>query len=336
MPPLVESMAYQAEELPWHGLGKPVDPTISVEEMAVQAELDWPVEVVPLTYTDLDGRPKRFQRKFALVRQRDGERQELDIVGKRYVPVQNDEVLEFFREYVEAGEAVLETAGSLDEGRMVWALARLERTFKLAGKDEVHGYVLIANPHQYGRGVIIKLTTIRVVCWNTLNMALTTEGQSLKLWHNKPFDEVVRQEAKRRLGIARERFDAFQAVARSLAKLRLTEDVAEATLSQILGQSQPDFEDTGLTPTGTRIMALWQGEGRGALLASSAGTGWGLLNAVTQYVDHDYGRNSDNRLRHSWFGGGDVMKRRTTESLLQLVGMVDAVKAGGVVPNKLP
>ena len=66
-----------------------------------------------------------------------------------------------------------------------------------------------------------------------------------------------------------------------------------------------------------RVKELYLGAGIGAQLESAAGTGWGLLNAVTQFVDHEYGRTQDNRLRNSWFGGGEVVKRRTRQALLK-------------------
>lgn len=323
----VETMAYNERETPWHGLGNPVGDLISVDEMVHAAGLDWPVDTAPVDYrVTIDGTRSwnRVPKQHVLYRGDTGEA--LDIVGNRYTPTQNHEVLEFFREYVEAGEATLETAGSLDHGKYVWGLARLHRSFNLGNgeKDEVLAYVLLMNPHQYGKGMILKMTDVRVVCWNTATRALKDGNPDIRLWHNRKFDERAREEAKRRLGIARDQFDAAEKEARVMASTGLTERQVIRVLTGVF-DPKADPEKTGpedLNPRPRRIFDLFNGEGMGSRLSTAEGTAWGLYNAVTEYVDHEMGRGDrEARLMVSWLGRGERFKRKAKESLLVEAGL---------------
>lgn len=315
-----DGMAYKkvtAADVPWHGLGNPVHAGVSVERMAIEAKLEWGVGLAPVLFQRA-GKVWKDNRHNVMFRDDIG--MVLDIVGPSYIPVQNIEVLEFFREYVEAGEMELETAGSLQNGKMVWALAKMNQNFFVGDEgtnDRVDGYVLLSNPHQYGKGMTVKFTPIRVVCMNTLTMALHGGG-GLKLWHNRKFDLEAQREAKIRLGIARERLDAFKEDAETLAQMVLDEVVAINLLNEIFKTDNVDKPLEEQTPTVQRVFNLYNGSGYGSGMATAQSTGWGLLNAVTQYYDHEYGKNADNRLMHAWMGNGEAKKRSAMEALLEL------------------
>lgn len=324
----IESLAYNvAEGTPWHGLGNPVEDGATVEQMLKAGGLDWEVLTAPVRYylpgSNIDGvkvAPKQMtdDQHFVLFRADTGA--VLDIVGRGYVPTQNAEILEFFREYVEAGDMRLDTVGALDGGRRVWAQAIMDRAFELPGGDVVEGRVLLANPHIYGKGMVAKFCATRVVCQNTWTQALS-EGSAgeVKLWHNRAFDEATRQEAKRRLGIARERMDAFEEVANRLTELSLDPDVVARLAARVFGVDE-DRPLEKQTPTVKRIVALWEGEGMGADLPSAKGTAWGAFSAFTQYQDWEYGRSQDRRMQVAWFGRGELIKRRALEELSALLG----------------
>lgn len=311
----VETMAY-ANQVPWHGLGTQVEEGISAEDMVKSAKLGWKVALRDLYFrTGRNEKEYGVPRRHALIRT---DRNEvLDIVGNRWNPVQNIDVVRFFQEYVSAGDAHIETAGSLDGGKLVWALAKLNASFKLPGNDVSEGYVLLANPHQYGKSLIAKLTAVRVVCNNTLTMALRG-GTEVRLSHNRVFDAAAQQAAKTQLGIAREKFDAMAQVARRLARMTLTSDDVTRISSELLRADNPLATLEEQPRTVRRIVSLYDGEGQGSQLKSAKGTAWGLLNAVTEYVDHEYGHNPNNRLSHAWFGRGEALKRRASETLLAL------------------
>lgn len=315
-----DGMAYVKRtqaDVPWHGLGNPVHSGVSVDRMAIEAKLEWNVGLAPVLF-QRDGKMWRDNKHNVMYRDDIG--MVLDIVGPNYIPVQNHEVLEFFREYVESGDMELETAGSLQNGKVIWALAKMNQNFMLdldGSEDVVEGYVLLSNPHQYGKGMTVKFTSVRVVCMNTLTMALHGGG-GLKLWHNRQFDAEAQREAKLRLGIAREKLDAFRDDAETMVQMVLDEAVAVNLLNEIFGTDNVDKPVEEQTPTVQRVFELYSGQGFGSNLATAKSTGWGLLNAVTQYYDHEYGRSADNRLNYVWMGNGESKKRKAMETILEL------------------
>ena len=318
MPAAVESMAYVGE-VPWHGLGNDVEEGSTPEQMRIAAGLDWDVGLQPLKYTvTVDGkRRERTVKEKALIRMDTLEK--LSLVGPRYVPFQNHEILGFFREYVAAGDMSIETAGSLNGGRQIWALAKMNKSFQLGSNtqpDVNHGYVLLMNPHEYGKSMIAKFTMVRAVCWNTIMAALRGEGDSVKLWHiGDGFTEEVQQEAKSRLGIARERMDAMEENANKLTLIEITPEKAIAMATKYFGG------DTGApNKPAQRVIDLFNGQGRGSLLPSARGTAWGFLNAASEFTDHFYGRDRASRIHRAWVGSGDVLKRRVMAELLVVEG----------------
>lgn len=304
----VETMAW-TNEVPWHGLGTQVASTLTTDEMLKASGLDWKVDKVEMITKDESGDVPNF---YAL--RRDTDRKIFDVCGSEYTPVQNDEAFEFFREFVEAGKATMETAGSLKGGKMVWALANLGKSFKLAGKDEVKSYLLLANPHQQGKASIFKYTNVRVVCNNTLTSALNTEAQSaIRRAHRGVFDEKAREAAKKALGIAREQHDEFAEFALKLSKTKMDplaqaqliarawgeDEVAELTTLELIR------EEAGKAVTFT-LAALTNAPGQS--LPSAKGTAWGALNAITYTTDHLIRKSNDSRVFNAWFGKSEKVK----------------------------
>lgn len=313
---LPETIAFAMEQRPWHGLGQQVEVGISPEEMAIAAGLDWQVKLAKVSYNfknpDTGHSTRRLLNDKVLYRTDTGDK--LTIVGPKYVPFQNDEILGFFQEYVAAGDMNIETAGSFSNGKIIWALAKMigaDFTVGPGNADQNLGYVLLVNPHIYGKAMIAKYTNISVVCWNTLQAALHGAGDGLKLWHTKEFDEDLQREAKERLGIAKERREALEANIEQLMKLEVNHDQAvELSVKYFKGTiDQPS------RPANT-VVSLFEGEGKGSTLPSREGNGWGYLNAVTEWCDHHYGRTQDSRMVRSWLGNGAVTKQRVMNELL--------------------
>ena len=136
------SMAYVGE-VPWHGLGKRVPADLSPEQMLKAANLDWTVQKVPLFYNVESGPVMTNAR--ALVRSTD--QKLLTVVSEAWKPVQNIEAFEFFNDFVQAGDMEMHTAGSLRDGKMVWAMAQIKESFELFGGDKVDGYLLFRQHH---------------------------------------------------------------------------------------------------------------------------------------------------------------------------------------------
>ncbi len=321
MPHEISSMAFRGQ-VPWHGLGEQITGATTTQQMLEVAGLDWAVSTAPVKFrVQRDGKNRQGTSQRHKVLIREDTLDVLDVVGPRYVPFQNAEVLEFFHEYVSAGEMKLETAGSLQGGRVIWGLAKMDEAFEvLVPEDRVEGHVLLMNPHQYGRSAVAMFTGIRVVCANTLTAALHGNGGKgqLKLWHTKEFNADMREEAKRRLGIAREQLEAYKADAELLASIQVSDTVAMREIARVMWgdpqQPEPEFQNRRTN----RVFDLYKVNGQGSQLESARGTAWGVFNAVTEYMDHHYGRTTDNRLMHSWLGGGAKVKSTVTKNLLAL------------------
>lgn len=307
----VETMAY-TNETPWHGLGYKVDKAQTVDQMMKVAKINWKVNKVPLFLEDGSQVPD----KFALTRSSDN--RVLDISGKAYTPHQNRELFKFFDEYVKAGDAYMETAGSLRNGQMVWGLANLNASFKLKSKnnpnDEVKGYLLVMAPHIVGKASLAKLTTVRVVCNNTLDLALQdSTSPYFKLAHRTEMTDAVIQQAKEQMGIARESLMSFADTAKNLQKLKLDLPEMLDVLSDVFGKG----EITDLEDANRKIKSIIDCTQHAP--GAEYGTGWGLLNGVTYWADHVASRTADKRLANSWLGKTNKQKSKVLKKLMEMV-----------------
>jgi hypothetical protein len=202
-------MAY-AGQTPWHSLGTVVPSDLTPAQMCKAAGLDWEVRKHPL-YANIDGQRVDTQAE-ALVRSTDNK--VLSIVTESWNPVQNEEAFEFFNEFVQAGDMEMNTAGSLKQGKNVWALAKVKDSFEILGGDKVDSYLLFSNPHEYGRCIDIRFTPIRVVCNNTLTLSLAGKSDLMvRLNHRSKFDPNM---VKQTLGIAQTKMSTYKEMAEFL------------------------------------------------------------------------------------------------------------------------
>ena len=176
MPANVETM-FSVRETPWHGLGRIIMDAPASREALELAGLDWQVE----SRNIYSGTGAMIPGYRANVRSTDDA--VLGVVSDRYRIVQNEEAFQFTDDLL--GEGVTyETAGSLQGGKKVWMLARLPRKYLIAG-DQVVPYLVIFNSHDGSSGVKVAMTPIRVVCQNTLNLALNTAKRSWTARHTE-------------------------------------------------------------------------------------------------------------------------------------------------------
>src|SRR5262245_10850460 len=218
----VETMAYSGE-VPWHGMGNQVNKKMSPEQMAKAAGVAWTVSKRRVQYLGHDGK-SWHPNKTQFVLARDTDDQFLTTCSGIYKPFQNLETIDFFKKFTEAGHMEMETMGSLWNGRYVWALARINKDFKLPGRgdDEVRGFLLLASPHTVGKALLMQFTAIRVVCWNTFCAAIGADmkgdGTGFRVPHSQNFDDVAKTRAEEALGLSSKQMDEFQAAATLLAK----------------------------------------------------------------------------------------------------------------------
>lgn len=308
----VETMAY-ANEKPWHGLGVQVDKATSVKDMIKKAGLTWKVEREPLT--TVDGTP--VPDFFALKRSSDD--YILDVVGSRYKPSQIEDVFAFFHDFVREGKATMETAGSLDHGRYVWGLAKLNHDFTLPGKDKVMGYVLLACPFKQGKSLLMKSTSVRVVCWNTYSLSLRQEAGSseFRMNHRNEFDASMIKRASETLGLAHDHIDQFEKDAKTLRGIKMTPKDTIKVLAPIyapdidLQAILKDFNENA-TPKLKKLIDINE-----RAPGAQPDNAWGVFNAVTYYADHVASRTPDKRLTNAWVGKTATHKEKVLEALLE-------------------
>lgn len=281
-------MAYSGAE-PWHGLGNKLAPKQPLEVWKRAAGMDWTIEEAEVRFVAAGNRNLGSIHAFPeqKVLYRSDTKAPLSVVSARYQVVQPEEILEFYRDLTEIGGFRLETAGVLRQGRKLWALARTGQSGMLKGKDEVNGYLLLATACDGTLATTAQFTSIRVVCNNTLQIALGNSAGAIKVSHRSQFDAAA---AKRQLGIAVSTWDAFMARTKALSERKVTDSAAEAFLRRVLTYSTanlPDRETVAVNERAIKVVGqLYVGRGKGADLPSASGTAWGLLNSISEYVDH--------------------------------------------------
>lgn len=209
----VESMFYTREK-PWHGLGIMVAEAPNSKDALRLAGLNWKVLQEPV-YTENEELIQGYKANV-----RDTDRKVLGVVTDRYKVIQNEEAFAFTDTLL--GEGVrYETAGSLQEGRRVWMLARLPREFIIGG-ERISPYMVFSNTHDGSGAVKTALTPIRVVCNNTLNLALRTAKRSWSMIHTGDISGKI-EEAKNTLLLADEYMTALGQEFEDLRKIKLSE-----------------------------------------------------------------------------------------------------------------
>jgi phage/plasmid-like protein (TIGR03299 family) len=304
----VETMAYSGE-VPWHGLGVRVESNLTPEEMMDAAGVNWEVSKVP-AYATVNSK-KIFVNHSALVRNTDSKI--LDVVGEDWNITQNSEAFDFFLDFIEKGHMEMHTAGSLREGRIVWALAKVkDSSFSLFGGDQVDAYMLFTNPHMYGKSIDIRFTPIRVVCNNTLSLSLSGKDDNfVKVSHASKFDA---EKVKDIMGIARTKLNTYEDIANFLGSKRYT----KINVAKYFGEIFPVIskKENAKKYSKSASLALTVLDTQpGSEYAS--GSWWSAVNAVTYCTDHLIGRNVDNRMTSAWFGINKGLKVKAFQKAVE-------------------
>lgn len=318
----VASMVYTGET-PWHSLGHDLShlpPEQRTPDVFLKASgCDWGVTTRPLYFEVVNefGLKKRHKvTSKALVR--DTDNKVLSVISKDWNPVQNAEAFDFFSNLCETGKMEMHTAGSLMGGRKVWALAKVNDQFelKVGGRvthDRVEGYLLLTNPHEYGKSIDARFTAIRVVCNNTHSLAMgKTAKASVAMNHRQPFDAEKMQEL---LGVAHLSMDKYREHAEFLAGKRYTLDKAEEYFAKVFPFANGEAEKQDKTSKMAKASLAIVETQPGADFAP--GTWWNAFNAVTFATDHLMGNDADKRLNAQWYGYNVNRKREAMNQALE-------------------
>lgn len=271
----VESMFY-VREVPWHGLGTRVIEAPDSKEALVAAGLDWRVIQEPI-YT---GTEEQIDGYRANVRETD--RKVLGVVTERYKVIQNEEAFAFTDALL--GEGVrYETAGSLQGGRKVWVLAHMPHEYIISG-ERISPYLLFSNTHDGSGAVKVALTPIRVVCNNTLNLALSTAKRCWSTIHTGDIQNKM-QEAKNTLLLAETYMDSLGKEFENLRMKKLNDKQIMEYIEILL-----PIED-GSTPQQIRNMRRLQEDMKARYFDAPDLKGVGknayrFINAVSDFATH--------------------------------------------------
>lgn len=311
-------------EVPWHGLGVRVPNDLTPEQMMKAAGLDYTVSK-KRAFIDMEGERVPLENSQALVRDDTGEI--LTTVTDGWIPHQHRDVFSFFREFVLSGEMEMHTAGALRAGKsgiMAWMLAKMDDSFTLFEGDQVDSYLLFTNPHVYGKAITVMFTPIRVVCSNTLTMALAgLDSPAVRFTHRSEFDPKI---VKKVLGLASKENDHYRWAAEKLAAVKVTRENMIEYFNSLF--PAPDSKNMSLPAETCLDLVAAQ---PGAQYAE--GTLWPAFNAVTHFVDFKYGKPKkesndndphevDRRLHASWYGHNQRLKMK---ALGRAISMADSL-----------
>lgn len=309
----------------WHRMGQEMTPGMTIEAWAKAAGLEWTAIKVP-AIASLEGaqfdhinpadRFRRVTGQNFVVRNDNGH--PLGYVSDRYQPVQPSEVLGWFDRYIAVDERFqLDVAGSLKNGEVIWATATYRDPLSVAGDKHV-ARVLMTTTFDGSGSTINQGTMTRVVCNNTLNVALADSRAVIRTRHNTKFDAA---RVGRELADVARGFASFKAVGDALAQ----NEMAKADVSAFFKGCLDIPFDAKEADLSTRKLNQFQGLNNAyrATVAEGtpAGTAWAALNAITRYVDHDRSSRGgsspdEGRFVSSQFGSGADMKSTAMGLLL--------------------
>jgi phage/plasmid-like protein (TIGR03299 family) len=301
---------------PWHGFGAKLYEGQPVEVWLKEARLEWELKRLPVQYL-VTGGLRTMDDRFVLLRSDNEEA--LSVVSGDYQVVQPKEVLEFYRDLVHHYGYKLETAGALNGGRKVWALAKtgIGDSVGENGEDGLAAYLLLATSCDKTLATTAAFTSVRVVCQNTLFFAVddvkANRRLHVKVPHNLRFDA---EQVKKDLGLMELAWSGFIKKVQKMVKRQLGADTTSRFFEELLRQSDSKPLSAKAEREKQTITALLT-SAPGQQMATTKGTLWGAVNAVTYYADHV--RPGADRLDSSWFGTGASLKDKAWTKAMDMV-----------------
>jgi phage/plasmid-like protein (TIGR03299 family) len=313
--------------MPWHKIGKVVEGTLTTKEAIKAAGLDWQVEKRPVFFEKKVGKATVFEKiedKFSMVRT--DTQENLGVVGGVYTPLQNRVAFSFIDGILGLKEATIETAGALGRGERIWVLSQLKGVISLKGDDELKKYLLCANAHDGSMRVTLALTTVRVVCNNTLRIAVreaSESGDIFRIRHSTKMEEKV-DTAREALGLIQQQFATFEEQAKRLTEVKVNAEKLDEFLD-LMGFDLSDKASKRQADTVAEVKGAFESS-PGANLKSAKGTLWGAVNAITYWADHQRGtRLTDSfkskdeaKFNANQFGSGAALKDKALKVALAL------------------
>jgi phage/plasmid-like protein (TIGR03299 family) len=324
MPADVEQMIY-AGETPWHNLGQQLPSEVTVDDALRLARLDWEVEVARIQTADQERTAVEEWR----VTRRKTDEAILGVVRKGFKPIQNRTAFDAFKKVV-GDEAVVNTAGSLQGGSKVWALAKLPGVIEVgSSRDPVERYLLLSNNFD-GAPLQILFTPVRVVCSNTLALAVGREGQDVVTAMAprvrvpcKPGAELVLEKGAKTMAAAKRYYERFGEFAGFLERQQVDGNQVKRIVEHVFPANTKGEVTPKIAEYREAVEVLFvEGAGHERI----AGTAWALLNGFAQFADHGFasfkgGKPAErsDRAYSIWHGGARNMKQRASRAIVNSV-----------------
>jgi phage/plasmid-like protein (TIGR03299 family) len=271
-------------EVPWHKLGRYVgDMEVTADEAIVVGGLDWEVERITPRLPSLFAETDDLIEGYKAIRRMDNGKV-LSIMSDGYKPVQNRGKFNFFDAVVGSGEAKYHTAISMDEGRKIALLAKLPKTIRVKGDSPIEEYVLLADSFDGSIAFTMMLTPVRVVCANTLNLALTQGAKTAyKLRHSVNIENRI-AEAQHALGFAVKEYDKFEEAANHLVSVKFSDTQMKNVAAKVFPANAENEVSPQARAAREAVLDLFE-NGKGH--APIRGTAWAAVNSVAEFMDHD-------------------------------------------------
>ena len=309
----VETLMYVSNKengrfVPWHGLGVPVEEALTSKEAIKIAGLDWTVEAKPI-YDDRGVEIPGFKANT-----RSSDSKVLGLVSNRYKLVQNSEAFDFTDSLI-GGDVRYETAGSLMGGKRIFLLARLPEK-KILG-DDFDNYICFTNSHDGTGAIQACMTPVRVVCQNTLNLAI---GQASRKWSTKHIGDIEAkmEEARHTLQLADAYMDNLAIVANQLANTTVTEGEVAVMLDELfpVDADATDRVKNTINKKKEEFMVCMFAPD----ILKFQNTAWGVINAASDFSTHTAPARMTSTYQENKFNGilnGDVIIDKVFEKLMR-------------------
>ena len=338
-------------EAAWHHLGQRTEGAVTWESAMKLAHLDWKVVLKDMFSRDLEGNVSKIEG-FKSVWRENGKSLQLGVVGDGYTPIQNIQAFDFIDNLLEAQNGShYESAGALGNGERIWVMARVpEADIQIAGTDDKSlSYLLVATSHDASLSYVAKLTTVRVVCQNTLSVALNQAGNVFKVKHTKNADARLLTAKDAMQGFAKDAKDLNDKL-NTLATRKMTKDSLTTIFDRLFPNTKKDDkQNIRRENVLADVLKMYEINDRD-MFPSIRGTAYNLLNAVTEWTDHIRGfRQTESRkdmneaqirAENAMFGTGDKLKTQALEVILEatasnpastVVTYVPKIPAGGLL-----
>lgn len=283
----------------WHGLGViHKDGPLYADEALEKSGLNWHVNLKPVKY---NGEP--VPNKFFTVRDKDDS--VLGIVGSRYTPVQNHEAFTFLQDLVDNGDVEIETAIALRDGKSVVVVARRPEDIRIAGEDTTP-YILFGNTHDGTTQAYALTTNVRVVCQNTLNIALDGADNVHKMRHTSGVRSKI-QEARDTLQVSFDYSMAMKGWGEDLAMNKMGDAGFERFLADLFPVNDPESKRSVTVANNKRdaVREVYKSHDN---LNNIRGTEWGAFNAVVEYADWNKSFKTNHKRVENILEGHDVTR----------------------------